>query len=425
MAHDIFLSHSSRDKKAADTVCERLETSGLSCWMAPRDILPGESWPEAIERGIEGCKVFVLLLSGDASASEEVMREVHFAGSLKKKLVQVRIEDVQLPKGMRYYLTGVHRLDAITRPLEQHIAVLTKTVWKFVSTSIESKDDSPSSSLAEDGDSQLPEKLGWKKSKPIEGPKPPPKVQTLSDKEASWSDDGLKIGESYYKANEYSKAIRHLRTGAECGHPKAQFYLAEMYYYGRGVKQDRDESARWYLEAAKQGHLDAQCELADMYSLGKGIARNSAEARKWYRRAAIKGHVNAQWGLGFLYDKKNAPAEDKVKAVRWYQKAADQNHVMAQSRLGEMYEMGDGVSEDKPEAIRWYRRAAEQGHASAQLSLGYMYEEGIGVTQDKSEARRWYRKSAAQGNVAAKVRLSAESVDRVTKSITSELKFYN
>src|ERR1700738_1390409 len=43
MAHDVFISHSTRDKTVADSVCSTLESVGIHCWMAPRDVRPGRS----------------------------------------------------------------------------------------------------------------------------------------------------------------------------------------------------------------------------------------------------------------------------------------------------------------------------------------------------------------------------------------------
>lgn len=36
MAHDVFISYSSKDKTAADATCAVLEGCGVRCWMAPR-----------------------------------------------------------------------------------------------------------------------------------------------------------------------------------------------------------------------------------------------------------------------------------------------------------------------------------------------------------------------------------------------------
>jgi len=40
MTRDIFISHSSADCAAAEQICAYLEATGLSCWIAPRDIPP-------------------------------------------------------------------------------------------------------------------------------------------------------------------------------------------------------------------------------------------------------------------------------------------------------------------------------------------------------------------------------------------------
>ncbi len=44
MAKHVFISHSTKDKQWADQLCSSLETVGISCWIAPRDIQPGQSW---------------------------------------------------------------------------------------------------------------------------------------------------------------------------------------------------------------------------------------------------------------------------------------------------------------------------------------------------------------------------------------------
>lgn len=44
----IFISYSSKDKNVADALCHYLEERGVPCWIAPRDILPGQTWAGAI-----------------------------------------------------------------------------------------------------------------------------------------------------------------------------------------------------------------------------------------------------------------------------------------------------------------------------------------------------------------------------------------
>ena len=69
MAHDVFLSYSSKDKFAADAACAVLERNGIRVWMAPRDVLPGPGWARSIIEAINSARVMVLVFSGQHLAA--------------------------------------------------------------------------------------------------------------------------------------------------------------------------------------------------------------------------------------------------------------------------------------------------------------------------------------------------------------------
>src|SRR5262249_13181683 len=118
MARDAFISYSSQDRPAADAVLAALETAGVSCWMAPRDVTPGTSYAQAIIAGIGTCRLFILLFSSASSQSAHVFREVERAGSRKIPLLPVRLENV-LPQGeMEYFISSAHWLDAFGGSME-------------------------------------------------------------------------------------------------------------------------------------------------------------------------------------------------------------------------------------------------------------------------------------------------------------------
>src|SRR4030095_2909483 len=93
MPHDIFISHSSRDKAVAQAVCALLERRGITCWIAPRDITPGAAWAESIIDALETAKVMVLIFSASANASPQIQREVERAASKGVVIIPLRIED--------------------------------------------------------------------------------------------------------------------------------------------------------------------------------------------------------------------------------------------------------------------------------------------------------------------------------------------
>lgn len=126
--YDIFISYSSIDKDAAETVCSVLEQNGISCWIAPRNITPGLEFAEAIIDGIKSSKLFILIYSANSSSSKQVIREVDRAVHAGLPVINLRLEDVPLSKQLEYYLSSVHWLDAITSPLEEHIDKLSGVV---------------------------------------------------------------------------------------------------------------------------------------------------------------------------------------------------------------------------------------------------------------------------------------------------------
>ncbi|NIM92878.1 MAG: TIR domain-containing protein [Anaerolineales bacterium] len=128
MPHDVFISYSSKDKTVADAVCGTLENRDIRCWIAPRDIPPGESWVAAIINAIGNSRVFVLIFSEGSNRSGQVLREVGEAVDNAIPIIPFRIEDVELSDEMRYFIKSIHWLDAMTPPLESHLTRLADLV---------------------------------------------------------------------------------------------------------------------------------------------------------------------------------------------------------------------------------------------------------------------------------------------------------
>ncbi len=128
MAHDAFISYSNLDRTVADAAVAVLESRGIRCWIAPRDITPGLDWSEAIVDAIERSSVMVLVLSAHANGSPQIKREVERAVNRGIPIIPFRIEDVPLSKALEYFISSPHWLDALTPPLEEHLHYLADTV---------------------------------------------------------------------------------------------------------------------------------------------------------------------------------------------------------------------------------------------------------------------------------------------------------
>ncbi len=126
--YDVFISYSSHDKTITDAVCQTLESHGLRCWIAPRDIVPGSDWAESILDGLDVCQTFVLVFTSSANNSIHVLREVARAFGNRIVVIPFRVEDIQPSRKLQYWISQSHWLDAMTEPLQQHLDRLVQVV---------------------------------------------------------------------------------------------------------------------------------------------------------------------------------------------------------------------------------------------------------------------------------------------------------
>ncbi len=148
MAHDVFVSYASGDKQVADAVCATLESHGIRCWIAPRDVLPGIHYGEAIIDAIHECRIMVLVFSSKANLSSHIPKEIERAVSQGVTVMPLRIEDVAPAKSLDYFIGSVHWLDALTPPLEMHLQRLSENVQTLLSRNDTRNDVLPSPAIA-------------------------------------------------------------------------------------------------------------------------------------------------------------------------------------------------------------------------------------------------------------------------------------
>ena len=84
---------------------------------------------------------------------------------------------------------------------------------------------------------------------------------------------------------------------------------------------------------AEQGYVNAQYNLALIYDFGKGVPENDAEAFKWYRKAADQGNAAAQFNLGYMYATGEGVPENNIRAYVWWSMAKTQGHTKAAGNL--------------------------------------------------------------------------------------------
>ena len=128
MAKTAFISYASEDESVAGTISAYLEQSGVSCWIASRDVRPGADYGAEIIDAIETSASLVLVLSEHANSSEFVKREVERAVSKGKPIFSVRVRDVVPSKSLELFISSAEWIDALQPPIEQYLGRLADSI---------------------------------------------------------------------------------------------------------------------------------------------------------------------------------------------------------------------------------------------------------------------------------------------------------
>jgi TolB-like protein len=132
---DIFISYSRKDSEQALALVERLRAGGLDVWIDQHGIEASTSWSKEIANALKECHTMLILLSPTAVASANVAKELSVAAQLKKRIVPVQIERVQLEGEFLYHLSGLQRaqysdFDSILRAITKTPNTLPSTISK-------------------------------------------------------------------------------------------------------------------------------------------------------------------------------------------------------------------------------------------------------------------------------------------------------
>lgn len=120
MAHDIFISHAADDRSVADAACAALEARGLACWLAPRDVLPGQDPADAATGAIARAKLLIAILSAASAGTAQLQRDIGRAGDHGVAVLVFRLAGVEPP----LLPVGADMLDALTPPVAPHLDFL-------------------------------------------------------------------------------------------------------------------------------------------------------------------------------------------------------------------------------------------------------------------------------------------------------------
>jgi TPR repeat protein len=172
--------------------------------------------------------------------------------------------------------------------------------------------------------------------------------------------DNYVRGNAAYDEDYPVEAFVLLKPAADWGNPNAQYLIATMYDFGRGLRVDHEEANVWYLRAAQEGQDDAQYNLAISYKRGEGIEQDDAMAVYWLGRSAARGDQDA---LSVLEDYANSEPEAMYALALIYRNGAELH--TDNPALYPDEEDDRSIAPDPEQYLYWLNQAAEQGHPQA------------------------------------------------------------
>ncbi len=161
------------------------------------------------------------------------------------------------------------------------------------------------------------------------------------------ADAQWELGLMYEYANhvepDQAKAFSLYSSSAEAGSPIGLYLVAHCYQHGIVVDEDRALSDSLYAVAFDQLMQLAPAEdiyvlnfVGSAYYWGDGVKADRQKAFDYYLTSAQKGNPETQYKIGLCYETGQGTAPNMTEALSWYRKSAAQGYPEAVARLDEM-----------------------------------------------------------------------------------------
>jgi len=439
MAPSVFISHASRDRKVADAICSALESRGFDCWIAFRDVGPGQNFGEEISRAIRAVKVMVLVFSSHANNSDEIKKEVVLAGRARVPVIPLRVEDVEPTGAFEYELVTRQWIDLfadwdravdglarqVRMALEAAVSPVPPLQPPFAAQTeppAPPPAPEPTPPTAEPAPATPPPPASA--SAPPAAPSSPPESplgapsptsqRTMLPLLAGGGVAALAVvglvawgmsGKPEPKVPETVTAAVQPPVPVATAAPTTPPATTPPATTPPATPPPATAPAPAPQAAPQVQSSPAPPAAAPAASPTEAFQRGvAAFGRKDYaaalgaaRQAADAGHPEAALLVAWIYFKGYGTAQNYAEAMRWYRIATDRGVIEAPNEIGWLHYKGFGVDQDYAEAMRWFRNGDAMGDTSAMLNIGAMYRDGTGVKEDQAEAVRWYRKVADTG----------------------------
>ncbi len=438
-----FISYCREDKTVADAVVAGLEANGIPCWIAPRNVRPGENWGGSIIKAITNAKVMVLVFSEHTNNSPHVMNEIERAVSRRVTIIPFRLQDVKPSEDLELFISSCHWLDALTPPLDAHVAELVRAVQGVLGVEVSGTADIPATTIPAAPVQTAPPQ---KSKAPLlasaavivlvaaaalyhfsrgsdatsSQAEPAPAVAATNNAEvetkppaepeapAATPPDPLAAAKDLEDRQDFVGALAAYAEllGADPGN--ADIRLRAENVISRLLEDGNVSDADGRLESSTRKLADTDLASAQNFLAIQLRKSNPEESLVFFKKAAAQGMPRAMAEVGLMLSNGDGAPMNLAEAAAWLKKSAEAGSTDGMLLYAECLLGGKGVPVNEAEAAALYTQAAALGNLGAKVHLARMYQKGIGMpAPDPKEAFRLYQEAADQGYVEAQGRLGA------------------
>jgi hypothetical protein len=99
----VFISYSRNNQDFALELANELRGSGFNIWFDLLDIPTGSRWDDEIERALEQCEIFMVILTPSSTISDNVKDEIGYAIDSDKRILPILLKDANVPLRLRRF----------------------------------------------------------------------------------------------------------------------------------------------------------------------------------------------------------------------------------------------------------------------------------------------------------------------------------
>ena len=442
---NIFISYSHKDSEICSKISSILDKRSDNNVWYDNGLVGGQNYRRKIAEVIRDSGYFVILLSESSIHSDWVLDEVEYAKKLRKKILPIWIEDVELPDDLDMILQRYHSLFWYLRTSDSQFEKSLNSVFEI--------GEEPKQKQVQEGfGNQFSESVNQKMKVLLTRESQEKYSECYSPENAvllgaaylyggTWDTDREKA-HHYFRTAMYSGSIdaeayllrmklkdretdtwdvpeeefcqpiiARMKELAEQGSVPAKLYMGNFYWSSLyGCPHDLEKSAALYEECARMGNARAQYIMASNYYYGDGVPKDYELAKMYANLALEQKFIYAWRRWGKFYRDGRCVQQDYKKARFYYEKGAKMGDYNCYNKIADMYYHGWGCDVDYEASFRYFQKgekapASSQNYSikRAKMALGRCYENGQGVEKNLEEAVQKYQEGYRHGSFSCKM----------------------